>query len=72
MSNDLMSTEIVPVECPQCGEAQNTVENATDPTAPEAQVACMVCNYQFDNDEYRRLLETRLSHLNAMTGPRRG
>ncbi len=55
----LTSIEILPVKCPQCGEAQNTLDGATDPLSPGAEVGCMVCNYVFGADEYRRLLAER-------------
>ncbi len=55
----LTSTDILPVKCPQCGEAQNTLDGGADPLASGAQVGCMVCNYVFGEDEYRRLLAER-------------
>ena len=30
-ADNLMSLDIVPVRCPVCGEAQNTLDGATDP-----------------------------------------
>ncbi|MBO6519021.1 MAG: hypothetical protein JJ900_13380 [Rhodospirillales bacterium] len=55
----LTSIEILPVKCPQCGEAQNTLDEGTDPLSRDAAVGCMVCNYVFSADEYRRLLAER-------------
>ena len=55
----LTRTDILPVKCPQCGEAQNTLDGAEDPLSPGASVGCMVCNYIFDADESRRLLLER-------------
>jgi len=47
MTDNLHSIEIVPVRCPQCGEAQNTMNGGKDPLAPDARVGCMVCGYAF-------------------------
>ncbi|MDP4796640.1 MAG: phage terminase large subunit family protein [Rhodospirillales bacterium] len=55
----LLSTDILPVRCPACGEAQNTLEGAADPLAEKAQVSCMVCGYVFGAAEYRQLLAQR-------------
>lgn len=57
--DSLTRTDILPVKCPQCGEAQNTLDGAQDPLSPAASVGCMVCNYMFSADEYRRLLAER-------------
>lgn len=55
----LKSADILPVQCPQCGEAQNTVNGILTDTFDAANVGCMVCGYQFDQSEYRRLLADR-------------
>ncbi len=55
----LKSADILPVQCPQCGEAQNTVDGILTETLDTANVGCMVCGYQFDHNEYRRLLADR-------------
>lgn len=59
MTDNLHSIEIVPVRCPQCGEAQNTMNGGIDPLAPDAKIGCMVCGYAFAPPEYRRLLAER-------------
>ena len=61
----LFRTDIVPVRCPRCGEAQNTLDGHVDPLAPTAQVACMVCGHAFQQAEYRRLLDERLTELSG-------
>lgn len=55
----LLTTDILPVRCPECGEAQNTLEGANDPLAAQAHVGCMVCGYVFEATEYRQLLTER-------------
>jgi len=55
----LMRTDILPVKCPGCGEAQNTLDGAADPLSPQARVGCMVCGYAFGTEEYRTLLAER-------------
>lgn len=62
----LTRTDILPVKCPQCGEAQNTLDGAADPLSPGARVGCMVCNYVFGADEYRRLLAERQKEFAAL------
>lgn len=62
----LMSLDVVPVRCPRCGEAQNTLDGATDPGAAAARVGCMVCGYTFEPLEYRRLLDARLLELQRL------
>ena len=64
--DNLLSTEIVPVRCPQCGEAQNTVNGATDPLGANARIGCMVCGYAFSAFEYRDLLDARTRELSAL------
>lgn len=66
MADNLHSIDIVPVRCPKCGEAQNTVGGAKDPLSPDAEVGCMVCGYAFDAGEYRRLLGERLTELDGV------
>lgn len=55
----LKSADIVPVQCPQCSEAQNTIDGILTDTFDTANIGCMVCGYQFDPVEYRRLLAER-------------
>ena len=55
----LLDTDILPVRCPRCGEAQNTLDGALDPRAPGAEIGCMVCGHTFDAAEYGRLLDER-------------
>lgn len=57
--DDLLRTDILPVRCPGCGEAQNTLKGAIDPLSQGAQVGCMVCGYVFGSAEYRQLLVER-------------
>jgi len=61
-----MRTDILPVKCPNCGEAQNTLDGAVDPLAPTARIGCMVCNYVFGADEYRSLLAARRQEFDAL------
>ncbi|MEX0693884.1 MAG: hypothetical protein WD075_05530 [Rhodospirillales bacterium] len=56
---ELLRTDILPVRCPGCGEAQNTLEGAVDPLSQGARVGCMVCGYVFGTAEYRQLLDER-------------
>jgi len=55
----LKSADILPVQCPQCGEAQNTVDGILSDNLDTSNVGCMVCGYQFESNEYRRLLADR-------------
>ncbi len=56
-----MTTELRPVPCPRCGEAQNTMPGGFDPAAePFGPVRCMVCAHLFSRDEYLRGLERAL------------
>lgn len=57
----LLDTDILPVQCPRCGEAQNTMQGSTDPFALDAEIGCMVCGYSFGPGEYRELLGKRQS-----------
>ena len=52
----LLDTDILPVQCPRCSEAQNTLVGTTDPFALDAKIGCMVCGYTFGPGEYRELL----------------
>ncbi|NQU61911.1 MAG: hypothetical protein HQ512_12330 [Rhodospirillales bacterium] len=57
-----MSERIIPVPCPNCGEAQNMNPGGFDPEAdPFGPVTCMVCGHKFSKDEYMTGLKTRLS-----------
>lgn len=58
-SDTLTQVDILPVRCPRCGEAQNTLEGSLDPLSDQAHVGCMVCGYTFTSSEYRRLLGER-------------
>ena len=64
-ADNLMSLDIVPVPCPICGEAQNTLDGATDPMAPEARIGCMVCGHAFAPAEYQQLSIERRAELDA-------
>lgn len=55
----LKEVDILPVRCPRCGEAQNTLEGSHDPFSDQAQVGCMVCGYTFTSVEYRQLMAER-------------
>lgn len=62
----LMRTDILPVKCPGCGEAQNTLDGAVDPLSPMARVGCMVCGHVFGPAEYRALLAERHREFEAL------
>lgn len=62
----LASTDILPVKCPSCGEAQNTLDGAADPLAEGAHVGCMVCGYVFGAEEYRQLLAERQHEFRSL------
>lgn len=62
-ADNLMSVDILPVRCPQCGEAQNTVDGGGDPMDLGVKVGCMVCGYAFSALEYRKLLDDRRREL---------
>ena len=64
-ADNLMSLDIVPVRCPVCGEAQNTLDGATDPVTPGARIGCMVCGHAFEADEYLRLSIERRAELDS-------
>ncbi|GEM_PF-515150 len=68
MSNaaeNLMSLDIVPVRCPVCGEAQNTLDGGSDPIAPGARIGCMVCGHAFEAAEYLQLSIERRAELDS-------
>lgn len=53
-----MTTNLRPVPCPRCGQAQNTMPGGFDPERePFGPVRCMVCGHEFSPEEYRRGLE---------------
>jgi predicted RNA-binding Zn-ribbon protein involved in translation (DUF1610 family) len=55
-----MPISIVPVPCPNCGEAQNVTLGNFDPEAePFGPVTCMACGRKFDQDEYLAGLKIR-------------
>lgn len=62
----LLDTDILPVECPRCAEAQNTLQGTTDPFALDAQIGCMVCGYKFGPGEYRELLGKRQTAFSSL------
>ena len=62
----LMRTDILPVKCPNCGEAQNTLDGADDPLSASARVGCMVCNYVFGAEEYRAALAARQQEFETL------
>ncbi len=64
-ADNLMSLDIVPVRCPVCGEAQNTLDGATDPMAPGARIGCIVCGHVFEAAEYRQLSAARRAELDS-------
>lgn len=65
-----MTREIVPVNCPSCGESQNVLPNGFDPdTTPFGPVSCMICHRQFDQSEYLAGLQKKLTYLRSLTGP---
>jgi|APSaa5957512493_1039668.scaffolds.fasta_scaffold42442_2 hypothetical protein len=50
---------IPPVPCPKCGERQNVFKGRFDPEQePFGGVSCMVCSYEFEQEEYRELLSS--------------
>jgi hypothetical protein len=66
-----MTHEIVPVDCPSCGERQNILPGEFDPEKePFGPVSCMVCNREFNQSEYLNGLKDRLIYLRSLTGPR--
>lgn len=65
-ADNLMSLDIVPVPCPVCGEAQNTMDGATDPMAPAARIGCMVCGHVFAPTEYLELSIARRAELDSV------
>ena len=55
-----MLKELIPVKCPACNEAQNTMIDGFDPRLePFGPVDCMVCGHQFSRDEYLEGLKTQ-------------
>ena len=57
-----MPITIVPVTCPNCGEAQNVTPGNFDPEAePFGPVTCMVCRWEFSREEYLAGLKKRLA-----------
>lgn len=55
-----MTSTLLPVPCPKCGEAQNTTPGNFDPNdEPFGPVNCMVCGYEFMQVEYLRGLKIR-------------
>lgn len=65
-----MSAELCPVECPNCGESQNTMSGNFDPAQePFGPVHCMVCGHEFSATEYRAGQEARRQKLDKLMGP---
>lgn len=59
-----MPITIVPVSCPNCGEAQNvTPGNFVPEMEPFGPVTCMVCGREFGREEYLAELKKRLDEL---------
>ena len=59
-----MPISIVPVSCPNCGEAQNVTPGNFDPGAkPFGPVTCMAYGREFGQDEYLVGLKMRLAKL---------
>jgi hypothetical protein len=57
-----MPITIVPVTCPNCGEAQNMTPGDFDPEAdPFGPVTCMACRREFEREEYLAGLKKRLA-----------
>ena len=59
-----MPITIVPVSCPNCGEAQNITPGNFDPGAePFGPVTCMACGREFGREEFLAGLKKRLAEL---------
>jgi len=59
-----MTLTIIPVPCPECGEAQNITPGGFDPEAePFGPVSCMVCGRYFAQDDYLAALKKRLAEM---------
>ncbi len=65
-----MLNELIPVKCPNCGEAQNTMPDGFDPRLdPFGPVDCMVCGHHFSRDEYLKGLELRRLEMEMWAPP---
>ncbi len=65
--------ELVPVVCPRCGESQNQLTGDSVPERQKAKtVACMVCQYEFADEEYRSSLELAWQEIKARLQQRSG
>ena len=59
-----MPMTVIPVTCPECGEAQNILPENFDPEAdPFGPVSCMVCGQYFTQDDYLAGLKKRLAEM---------
>ncbi|MEL0107543.1 MAG: hypothetical protein ACO3MW_08075 [Rhodospirillales bacterium] len=56
-----MPIRLVPIPCPDCGEAQNKSTGQFDPfQEPFGPMECMVCNHAFTREEYFAGLRARI------------
>ena len=65
-----MPMTIIPVPCPQCGEAQNMTPGNFNPEAePFGPVRCMACGWDFGRDDYLAGLKARLAQMAEKESP---
>ena len=70
MTNTNVPKNLLPVNCPVCGESQNTMVGGFDADGlPLGTVNCMVCRHAFKRDQYIRALELRRQEFGRLTGP---
>ncbi|MEE8350572.1 MAG: hypothetical protein V3R37_00050 [Rhodospirillales bacterium] len=61
-----MTTIVLPVPCPQCGEAQNVIPGNFDPEdEPFGPVSCMVCGRDFVREDFLSGLKQRLVEMES-------
>ncbi len=61
-----MTMTVLPVPCPQCGEAQNVIPGNFDPEGePFGPVSCMVCGRDFVREDYLAGLKQRLVEMES-------
>ncbi|PPR77813.1 MAG: hypothetical protein CFH06_01085 [Alphaproteobacteria bacterium MarineAlpha3_Bin5] len=66
-----MLKELIPVNCPSCGEAQNTMPDGFDPRLePFGPVECMVCGHNFSQDEYLKGLKAQRNRIEMWQPPK--
>lgn len=59
--------KLLPVSCPRCGEAQNTMPVGFDPDkVPFQNVSCMACGRVFSQKEY--LIGLEQAHIRRTIG----